>query len=190
MGVEVRTKDKLFVAVAAPLAAAAAYFFLWRVDAAKDLAELERRNDALVAEEDFPVAMRRAERQLADSAADLAAERAAPAPDAKMKADGGATSAERESAVLDVFRESGLVVVRGEARDGTTADGGPGAVIGEAAGIDGGWRAVCRRYTLDGTYPAVKRALDAFAARRMAVVAEKAEMRESGRGRWTLEVWL
>jgi len=188
MGVEVRAKDKVFLAVVVPLAAVAAYAFLWRADAARRLDSLVGRNAALVAPGDFPMEMRRAERRLADSAAELESERAVPAPAAKMSADAGATPAERESSVLNAFREAGLVVVRSETPE-PQPEGGAGDAVSEAVG-PGGWRATCRRYTLDGTYPAVKRALDAFAARKMAVVVDKAEMRESGRGRWTLEAWL
>lgn len=179
----------MFVAAVAPLAVAAAYLYGWRLAAAARLDSLESRHAALVQTEDFPAEMARAERRLKESAAELEAERAAPGPELKAVPPQGTALAERESAVLGVFAEAGLSVLRGEDAPERGLSSSAGEALTRAVGRDG-WSAACRRYVIDGTYPAVKRALDVFAARRMAVVPGGVSMREGGRGRWTLEVWL
>ena len=47
-----------------------------------------------------------------------------------------------------------------------------------------------RIYMVEGRYPQVVAALEIFAAREMAVVVEKVEMREGRHGRWVLTIWL
>lgn len=190
---EITTKDKLFLAFALPAALAAGYWHFWRVDAAKNLASLESTHATLVQVEDYPMEKRRAETALADAQAALEAEKRLPRPESKVEASKEAGFAERERAVLDVFTASGLVVMRSEKVDPATEADGVAQMadaIADATAWQGGWRAECRKYILDGTYPAVKRALDAFAARKMAVIPSRAEMRENGNARWTLEVWL
>ena len=187
---EVRAKDKVFLAVALPLAAVAAYVWMWRIDAAKTIASLERLHGTLVAVEDFPAELARAQSQLDASAAELEAARNAAWPQKKIVYDCDASFACRESDVIGVFREAGLVVMRSEALSAPSAgEETGGKAIMDARGRQRGWGAELRRYTLDGTYPSVKRALDAFAARQMAVVPEAVSMR-GGVTRWTIELWL
>lgn len=189
--IEVRAQDKIFLALLVPVALVAGYVYFWRLDAARRLDDLMRRNATLVAVEDFPSRKRMAERARDDAREALATERAVPRPPAKMQADPNATFAERERAVLDVFRAAGLCVVRGETLPKSSAiDENAGGAIWRAAGWQRGWSAEHRRYELDGTYPAVKRALDVFSARQMAVIPEKVEMHAPGLARWIVEVWL
>ena len=185
----IRTKDKLFLAVAVPLAAVAAYVYFWRIDAEKRAGELEAEHAALVEVDDYPMEKLRAENRLAQAQIELEQEKAAPRPVSKMHAEQDATLADRQSAVLDIFREHGLVVLRAEILEADKAGMCPDAI----------WRASCwrrgctarlHRYTLDGAYPAVKRALDAFASGQMAVIVERVGMKPGASGRWTLEVWL
>ena len=179
---EIRDKDRLFLAVVVPALAIAAYIWLWRADAARKVAELEIRSASLVTNEDFAGAKALADRALKAAEEELASEKSAPPPATTVKGDPDATAAERESAVLSVFREAGLWVVRSE-------DVGGGAA-GDKLRATGTCREPrCRRYVLDGSYPAVRRALDAFVVREMAVVPERLEMREAGVARWTMEVW-
>ena len=189
MGIEVRAKDRLFVAAQLPVAIVAAYWYGWRSGASVRLAALEGRRDALVSAEDFDMEKARASRMLSASLAELKAEREAPEPEPKVVASPDMTLAEREEAVLGVFREAGLEVKSGETPEARGASAAGDALVA-AAGWRRGGPAAFRRYSLDGAYPCVKKALDAFAARRMGVVVEKVEMRDGGRGRWTLEVWL
>lgn len=188
MGLVVRDRDRAFLAVAVPVALAALYVVLWRNGASRRLDALSERHVSLVAVEDFESEMARAGRLLKDSEAELAAELAVPESPAKAVAPEGSSLAERERAVIGVFAAAGLAVLRCEIAD----EGSPAAgdALSAAVGRGTAWRAVRRRYVLDGTYPAVKKALDVFAARKMAVVPDGVSMRGAGRGRWTVEIWL
>lgn len=199
---EIRTKDKLFLAVVVPLAAVVCYWFGWRADAGRRLDGLERRHAALVAEADFDFEMAKARRELAASEADLKAERKIPAPEAKVKARRESVAAERERAVLAVLQDAGLFV---SAASGAQTE--PNVQFEEDAVLPverertfvGGdllmATGVCpapilRTYVVEGRYPQVVKALGTFAARRMAVIPEKVNLSESGRGRWKLSLWL
>lgn len=186
----VRTKDKIFLALVLPLAAAGAYWYFWRAEAAARLDRLEAEHEALVAVEDYPMEKRRAENRLADAQAALEREKAMPLPAAKMKAEEDASVADRARAVLDVFREHGIVVLRSELVEDATQNQECREAIWKAALWKRGWRAKLHRYTLDGPYPAVKRALDAFCDKQMAVIVEKTSMAPGASARWVLEVWL
>ena len=180
---EIRAKDKLFLVVAVPLAVLAAYVGCWRNDVVRRTDELAARGARLVAIEDFEDWKRRAEHELRCAEEELEAERRLPMPAAKVRADAGASAAEREREVLAVFREAGLRVV-----DTALCEGGAGAEVLRATGVRPA--PVCRSYRIDGRYPQVREALEAFARREMAVIVEKLDMEQSGRGRWKLEVCL
>ena len=184
---EIRTKDKLVLAVVVPLALLAAYWYGWRAAAGRQIAELENRQETLVTEEDFPQAKRQADRELAEATAELEAERKVPPPQATMKADAQASAAERERQTLQVFRDVGLTVVgSAEAKSDGTRAGKAGDLL-KATGVRPA--PVRRSYTLDGRYPDVVKALRTFAEKQMAVIPDCVQMRAGGRNRWTLEVW-
>ena len=186
---EMRTKDKLFLAVAVPAALLAAYWYCWRASAGRQLDELQSRQSQLVTAEDFPMEKRRAERELAEAKAELEAEKRIPRPQVAVVAEAGASEAERERHVLQVFREAGLTVVASEAPKGDAA-ANPGRA-GELLKATGARPLPRRRaYTVDGRYPDVVKALRAFDEGKMAVIPDCVQMRETGRNRWTLEVWL
>ena len=186
----VRAKDKLFLAVAIPLTAVAIYSYAYRADAARKLDSLRKESASLVDEMTFDDDMRSAKRALAAAEAELATESSAPVPPSEVNASADESPAERERQVLEVLLTCGIGVVRTEdasqksGANDVTARGGDAL---KATGLRP--EPSLRRYTLDGAYPAVRRALGAFAAKKMAVVPESLEMRESGRGRWTLSVW-
>ena len=190
---EIRVKDKLFLAAVVPAALLGLYWWGWRAPAAARAAAAERRLSALVAEEDFEAEKARAGRELAAARAELAAERAVPAPQSRVKGDPAESLAARERAVLGVFRECGLVAFSGAAAD-VRGDGAAQPARsggGEALSASGVRPDPVRRvYVLDGAYPDMVKALEAFAGREMAVVPEGVSMGASGRGRWRLEVWL
>ncbi len=190
----VRTKDKLFLIVVVPAVLAAAYAYFWRMDAAKRIERLETRRDSLVSEEDFPFEKAAAERRLASAREELERERATPPAELGVRARADATPAERERDVLRVFGECGLGIVRSNV-EGTVEElqsSSPASVAGGVALRETGFRPepVLRRYVLDGSYPAVKRALDRFASEKLAVVPARVEMRDAERERWTLALWL
>lgn len=185
---EVRTKDKLFLAFALPLAAWAIYAYAWRADAAKGVAALAAQRDGLVAEEDFDGEFAAAARGRKAAEAELAAERAVPMPAGEVEADAAESVAERERAVLAVFRGAGLHVVSCRPSGETGERSGRGGDVLKATGVRPG--PVRRIYLVDGSYPSVAAALAAFVERRMAVVLESFAMSDSPLPRWKLEVWL
>lgn len=185
---EVRAKDKIFLAAFIPAAVIGAYFYLWRMDASKDVAALEVKHASLVAADDFPLERRIREARLEDAKKALETAKSAPRAEPLAVADAAAAFALRERRAMRIFRDSGLVVVRSDA---IAQEGGEEAAAASALKATG----VCpnpsrRRYTLDGSYPAVKKALDAFCAERLAAIAERISMNPTGYARWTIDVWL
>lgn len=183
---EIRTKDKIFLAVFLPVAIIGAYAYLWRMDAAKSIASLADSHANLVAVEDFPMEERIRKARLSEAEQELELERALPLAEQKVVADAAASVAMREREVMKVFADAGLAVMRCDATSENHADASAAAL--SATGLCPA--PVRRRYTLDGTYPAVKRALDAFCRARMAVIPESLVMRPSGFARWALEISL
>jgi len=186
---EIRTKDKIFLAVVVPAALIAAYWYGWRSPSCRKLAELQSREAQLVEIEDFPMEKRRAERELADAKAELEAERNAPEPQIEVVSARDASEAEREREALEIIRGAGLSVVAGEApKAGTIPNSGKAGELLKATGLRP--VPIHRSYTVDGRYPNVVKALKAFSEKKMAVIPDSVQMRAAGRSRWTLEVWL
>lgn len=186
---EIRTKDKLFLAVVVPVALLAAYWYGWRASAGRQLAELQGRETQLVTAEDFPTEKRRADHELAEAKAELDTEKKVPPPQVAVMADAGTSEAERERQILLLLRESGLTVVGSEKPKGDTA--AHACKAGELLKATGVRPVpIHRAYTLDGRYPDVVKALKALAERKMAAIPDCVQMRATGRNRWTLEVWL
>ena len=199
---EIRTKDKLFLAVVVPLALVAVYWYGWRAEAGRRLDGLERRHATLVTEADFPFEMATARRNLAATEAELEAERKLPPPEAKVKARRESVAAERERAVLNVLNGAGLFVAaaKNAQTDSNSRFDETAAWMSESArafvgGTTLAATGVCpnpilRTYVVEGRYPQVVKALETFASRQMAVIPEKVNLNESERGRWTLTLWL
>ena len=205
---EIRTKDKLFVAVVLPVAIVAAYIYFWRAEAGRRVDELAARSAVLVKAEDFDFEMARAKKSRAEALEELEAEKKVPTPEAKVRGKSEAKIAERERAVMGVLREAGLVIraARNEGEDegfvvedefgdevvGEAYRGGAevfrGGDVLKATGVRP--EAAKRIYMVEGRYPQVVAALEIFATREMAVVVEKVEMREGRHRRWVLTIWL
>ena len=191
---EIRTKDKLFLAVVIPVALLAAYWYGWRASAGRQLAELESRQAQLVTAEDFPMEKRRADRELAEANAELDAEkregeRPREPRQAPIVADAGTSEAERERQILQVFRDAGLTVVGSETPKGdSAAHASKTGELLKATGVRP--KPIHHSYTIDGRYPDVVKALKSLAEKKMAAIPDSLQMRATGRNRWTLEVWL
>ena len=185
---EIRTKDKLFLAVVVPVALLAAYWYGWRASAGRQLADLQGREAQLVTTEDFPIEKRRADHELAEAKAELDAEKKVPPPQVAVVADAGTSEAERERQILQLLREAGLTVVGSETPKRAAAHPGKARELLKATGVRP--VPIHRAYTLDGRYPDVVKALKALAERKMAAIPDCVQMRATGRNRWTLEVWL
>jgi len=179
----IRTKDKLFLLVVAPLALAAAYVFLWRGDAVRRVDACRGELAELVSAEDFPDARAQAERRLAQALEELSAEKKVAMPAAQVTAEVGDSVAARERAVRSVFRQAGLVVTR-------SAHAEPKAPAAGDALRRTGVRPdpVCRLYVIDGGYAPLCTALRTFGIRKMAVIPDRVEMARPGH--WTVALWL
>ena len=161
---EIRTKDKLFLVAIVPAAVAALYWFGWRADAGRRIDALRQRQAALVEKEDFDDEMLKARRQAAAARDDLAAERSIPNPEVKVRGAATETEAERSQAVVETFRSFGIKVARS-----VVSEAKPAAVdVLRATGVRPS--PVVRVWTLDGAYPALQAALDAFDADERAMV--------------------
>lgn len=182
---EIRTKDKLFLAVVLPAALIALYVWGWRNAAVKRLRALEAQDLALVTQEAFPQEKRTLELQADAAKKELEAVKAAPMPAKRVKGDPATSPAERERAVVGLFREAGLRVTKIE--PGTAAETVMD-VAGSALKATGVRPEPGRRvYRLDGTYPAVRHALDTFAENEMAVVVEQLSMENNGN--WSVSIY-
>jgi len=179
----IRTKDKLFLAVVVPAAAVAAYVLLWRADAVKRIETLSRERASLVTVEDFPAERTLAERRLAAAREELAAEERIPMPAVRVKADPAEGVAARERAVLEVFRQAGLIVTSSAA---TAVESVAGGEVLKRTGTRPA--PVCRAYAIDGRYPGLVAALRTMAGREMAVIPERVEMVRPGH--WSVVLWL
>lgn len=177
-----RTRDLFFVSVAAPLAAVAAYVWLWRADAGKRLERLETECRSLVATEEYDDAKAAALRRLDEARRDLEEEKKAKMPESAVVCVPGRPEAMRENDVLRIFGETGLNVLKSESCIGSTA----GDVLSAASGISS---PVCRKYAIEGQYPAIKRALDLFSSRKAPVIPERIEMRPARPPVWTIWIW-
>ena len=161
---EIRTKDRIFLAVAVPAVVAALYWFGWREGEWRRIGELRQRQSALVSQEDFDDEMARANRQARAAREELAAERNAAAPATKVKGDAGESEAERGRAVVETLRAAGLKIVRSEASD--CAPAAMDALKRTAVRPN----PMVRRWTVDGAYPALMSALDGFVSGELALV--------------------
>ena len=189
-----RTQDKIVLCLLVPALVIAAYVWLWRMDAAEELAALEAREASLVTVEEHPAEKAAAERRLEEAKAALAAEKAKPQPERRLKASAAETVSERERKVLGIFRDAGLGVLRSEIDAKDVQDKARGRFAAAEATLKAtGLRPepVRRVYTLDGGYPAVKRALDELVKAEAAVVPVLVEMKPGeGSGRWRVALWL
>lgn len=184
----IRTRDVAFLSVAVPAAALAAYVWLWRIPEARAVRALEAERAALVAPEDFADHKASAAAALASAREALAREKEIPPPPLEVAGGRDAPFAERELAVLSVFREAGVAVLRAvdaKVEGGTDADGSEAAAALTAAGGPRSPR--CRRYVLDAPYPAVRRAFALLVERKAPAIPAKAGM--DGAGRWETEIW-
>lgn len=187
---KMRTKDKIFLAVAVPLALCAAYFYFWRAPAAKRVAALEAEERRLPCAEDFPAERRALEKRVAAAEKELEEVRAEKAPESSVKGDAGAGAAERQGAALAAFAKHGARVVRVEpVADRSDGWGARGGEVLRATGLRPSPEAM--RFTVEAPYPDFTAALEEFAAARAPVVPEGVTMGRAGaKCRWEVVLWL
>lgn len=181
---EIRTKDKIFLAVVVPIVVVFAYVWLWRAEAVQGLARLSAQERALVGVEDFPQVKRTEEQRLLSAERERTLEREQPPTKPLVVADPAARVAERDRKTISVFREMGLLVLKADdVTDGQKTSRRAMDVLKATGALP---QPVLRRYRLEGGYPAVRRSLRAFAEREMAVVVERVSMTEDGK--WEVDL--
>lgn len=184
---KMRTRDKVFLAVVAPLAALAAYFVLWRQPLAKKVAELAEEERRLPDVEAFPAERRALERRLADAEGELAAARAEKRPDSATRGDPAAAAATRQEAAIAVLASHGARVVRVEPH-AAAEDSRGGAALRAAGALQ---EPVARAFALEAGYGQLGQALEEFSRGRAPVVPEAVTMGGDGRlCRWEVVLWL
>lgn len=188
--IQVRTKDKIFLAVALPLALLAAYVWLVRQPLATRTAALAAEQRNLPDEDSFPAEKRRLQRRLADAEAELAAEKAEKSPEVAVKGDPESTAAARQDAVLAVFTSAGAKVLHVQPPQAETP---PEDVRGDAV-LRATGRCPApemRQFMLEADYAVVTSVLKTFADRQTPVVPESVSLNVDGRTcRWEMTLWL
>jgi hypothetical protein len=188
----IRTKDKIFLAVAVPLAVCAAYLHFWRMPVAKKVAALAAEERRLPCADDFPHERRALESRVAEAERELERVRAEKAPEGAVKGYADAGVAERQGCALAAFAKHGARVLRvepmAESADGWGARGGD---VLRATALRPVPEAM--RFTVEAPYPDFAAALGEFAAARSPVVPEAVNMVRAGTGtkcRWEVALWL
>ncbi len=181
--IEVRTKDKVFIAAVLPLVIAGLYLHAWRPAAVKKLNVLETRDHATVTEAAFPGEKLARQRMLSAAEAAVRAESAIPAPLPAVTGNAEDPPALRTENVLGVLRSSELRVVSSEVVK--SAGGSRAAEALRATGIRPS--PVCRAYRLKGAFTGVRAALEKFVDGKSPVVVSGAATGDGAE--WRLEIY-
>lgn len=162
--IEIRAKDRIFVALVLPLALLGCHWFLVRQPLVKERAALLSTRAGLPDPDMFPSERRLLQGRLAEAEKDLAAARAEKPPEVQVRGTKDDSEILRLQAVVDVFRTAGARLVKSEPVDpaGTCAD------VLRATGVRP--EPAARRLLLDAAYPAFVEALGRFEKERLAVV--------------------
>lgn len=183
--IEVRLKDRIFLALAVPAAVAGLYLWQWRPEAAAKLETLRSRSRATVAEAEFPGEKARRRARLAAAEAELKREEAAPAPVREVAGLAADTPAMRTRTVVETFRAAGMRIVKSEmAAAGASRPAGNPADVLRATGVRP--EPVRRIYRLEGGYAGLRRALAAFSENKTAVIV--GALANEGFNRWRVTV--
>lgn len=183
--IQVGTRDRVFVAVALPLALLAGYFYFVRQPLEKDRTALAAERARLPDPDMFPAERRQLRDRVAEAERDLAAAQAEKSPEAAVRGAADESEAARQQAVFDVLHAHGVRVVKSEPVDaaGVCAD------TLRATGVRP--EPVARRLALEAAYPALLEALKAIEAARLAVVPGGWRMTPGEVAcRWEVTVWL
>ncbi|MBO5642907.1 MAG: hypothetical protein J6S51_02760 [Kiritimatiellae bacterium] len=185
MALEVRTKDKVFLAVLIPILTAFLYWWIWRDDALKRLRSLQEEDLKLIEVDDFPMEYQKAQMRFDASKLKLENAKLLKPSQQLVSPSIDSTFAERETIVLDILRQSGLEILRISSSE---RDNSANANEFQLAT---NYKGQLRRYTLSGTYPSVMRALKKLSNHRVAVIPEEVGMTILGHSaRWVIEVLL
>lgn len=188
--IEVRTKDRIFIALVLPAALFWAHFHYVRTPAAKTRdalsAEYARLPDPMV----FPIERRNLAARVAETEAALAAERARRPVESAVRGDPRTALAQRQDAVFSAFSGNGVRIVSADAEE-SEAD----AALSTAGTLlrDTGTRPnpAVRRFSATAGYSAFAAALGALCVDKAPVVPMGVTMTVDGRiCRWEFSLWL
>lgn len=180
---EIRTKDKIFVALALPLAAAAFYFLQWRPQLVKKLDGLQARDRVTVMPENFQRAKTEKARIAEAADRELEKERAIPLPASETVGDAADSPARRTQSVVAVFRAAGARVVS----SGLADDAPDAAVVGTLRATGTRPAPIARIYLVEADYRALCNALRRFEEEKLPVIASA--LSSEGGNRWRLKIY-
>ena len=182
--IEVRTKDRIFVAVALPLALLGCYLHFVRGPLATSRTALAAERARLPDPDMFPQERRALSARVDAAARELAAARAEPPPELTVRGRPADSEGVRLQAVFDALQRGGVRVVRAEPVEAA----GRAADVLRATGVRP--EPAARRVVLEADYPALVGALLACEAGRLAVVAGALSL-ASGETtcRWEVTLW-
>lgn len=191
--IEVGTKDKIFVALALPLAVFAGFVFFVRAPAVKTQTALAEERRRLPDPDLFPIERRNLANRVTETEKELAAARARKPVAAAVVGDVAASVADRQDAVFAALSQRGARLVRVVAGEGTNAGAVGDADRAARALQDTGIRPepVERRFVVEAAYPDFVAALETFISTRAPVVPAAVSMTtQAGVCRWEFTLWL
>lgn len=182
---EIGKRDRIFLMVAVPAAAVAAYVFLWALPVGERILALEARESSLVAAEEYPAIRAVLESSLQKAEKALEEEKSLPPPDAGVAGDASLGDAARQRSLFASLAARRLRVLRSK------PDSADGAFAGEALKATGAVAEPMRlRLLIEGSYPDLLSALESFSAEKSAVIPESVGFATGSRNRWEVSVWL
>lgn len=187
---QVRKKDKIFLAVILPLVLLWGYFDFVRKPLVRRFEALKTEQRQLPDEAMFPTEKRQLQKRLAEAEAALAQEKAEKPPALKVTGEPTALAATRQDAVLAALTKAGAKIVRVEpvAGEKTSEDRRGDAVLRATERCAA---PEARRFVVEADYATFVSALGAFTAARMAVIPESISLRAGSRTcRWEMVLWL
>lgn len=187
---QVRKKDKVFLAVTLPLVLLWGYCDFVRKPLVRRFEALKAEQRQLPDETMFPTERRQLQKRLAEAEAALAQEKAEKPPEMKVAGEPAALAATRQDAVLAALMKAGAKVVRVQPMAGETAgEDRRGEAVLQATGRCAEPEA--RRFTVEADYATFLSALGEFSSARMAVIPESVSLRVGSRTcRWEMVLWL
>ena len=182
---QIRTKDKIFLAVAVPLALIGAYVWLVAMPAGKHIAALSAEHRALPDVEMFPTQKRRLEANIQAAEKELKEERTLTAA-ARRDDPAPKDAAARQAALIAKFTTAGAKVIRVENAKNTTDAAGAKALAAL------GYSPEARGFTIEARYPEFVAAMTAVSTEKTSMaVAESVSLQSDKRTcRWEMIWWL
>ena len=187
---QVRKKDKIFLAIVLPLVLLWGYSDFVRKPLVRRFAALQTEQRQLPDEAMFPTEKRQLQTRIAEAEAALAQEKAEKPPEMKVAGEPTALAAARQDAVLAALAKAGAKIVRVQPMAGEkTLEDRRGDAVLRATECCAQPEARC--FTVEADYATFLSALGAFSSARMAVIPESVSLRVGSRTcRWEMVLWL